>query len=155
MNASRDGVAFTTIPYDANWRVYVDGNQVEPYETVDALLGFDISAGKHTVELEYVHTPFVIGAIISIVGISLFVLLWLLEKKLDIRILPIKTLPPMATDTADGDDADLSDGDVAYSSEGEADVEGGGQKQFEGEPVEELGDPENNEISEENNDIPS
>ena len=29
LNAIRDGAVFTSIPYDSNWRVYVDGERVE------------------------------------------------------------------------------------------------------------------------------
>ena len=90
-----DGPVFTTIPYDSNWKVYVDGEQVETYKMIDTMLGFDVTDGKHTIELEYVHTPFVIGTIISIIGIDILILLWILEKKYGFRIIPIKKLAPV------------------------------------------------------------
>lgn len=81
VNSVSDGCIFTTIPYDSNWNVYVDGERVETYMLADALLGFDISAGEHTVELKYVHKPFVTGLIIGAFGIGLFILLCFLDKK--------------------------------------------------------------------------
>ena len=81
MNAVRDGAVFTSIPYDSNWRVYVDGERVETYEMVDAMLGFDISAGTHSVELVYVHTPFIAGVVISLLGIALLVAWSILDSK--------------------------------------------------------------------------
>ena len=81
LNAIRDGAVFTSIPYDSNWRVYVDGERVETYEMIDAMLGFDVSAGEHQIELVYVHTPFIAGVIISLVGIGLLVAWSILDAK--------------------------------------------------------------------------
>ncbi len=70
----------TTIPYDDGWKVYVDGEEVEIYKTLDALIAFDIdAAGEHSLEFKYDPKVYKIGAIISIIGISLFVLLCLLD----------------------------------------------------------------------------
>ncbi len=87
LSASKSGVVFTTIPYDANWRVYVDGERVETYEMLDSMLGFDISKGEHTVEMKYVHTPFIVGAVISSFGIAILVLLCIFEKKIRERFM--------------------------------------------------------------------
>lgn len=81
LNSSKDGTVFTTIPYDSNWQVYVDGERVNTYELIDSMLGFDIPSGEHTVEIKYVHKPFIIGSVISIIGIGLFILLSILDKK--------------------------------------------------------------------------
>ena len=101
ISSDDNGPVFTTIPYDSNWRVYVDGERVETYKMIDTMLGFDITEGKHTVELEYVHTPFLIGSIISIIGIDLLILLWILEKKFGFRIIPIKTIEYVDDDEGD------------------------------------------------------
>ena len=87
-----EGPVFTTIPYDSNWKVYVDGERVETYKMIDTMLGFTVPDGKHTVELEYVHTPFIIGVVISIIGIDILVLLWFLEKRFGFRIIPVKKI---------------------------------------------------------------
>ncbi len=81
LNSSKEGTVFTTIPYDSNWQVYIDGERVSTYELVDSMLGFDISSGEHTIEIKYVHKPFIIGSVISIIGIGLLILLSILDKK--------------------------------------------------------------------------
>ncbi|MBO5789586.1 MAG: YfhO family protein [Clostridia bacterium] len=43
----------TTIPFDEGWKVTVDGKPVEVYETLDALLAFDVSEGQHSIEMVY------------------------------------------------------------------------------------------------------
>ena len=52
----------TTIPYDKGWKVYVDGEQVETYMALDALMAFDTSVGEHSLEIRYLPKEFVLGA---------------------------------------------------------------------------------------------
>ena len=70
---------FTTIPYDAGWQITVDGVPVTGYETLDALLAFDLDEGTHTVELVYRPRSFVLGSVISVVSFTLFLALIALE----------------------------------------------------------------------------
>lgn len=63
----------TTIPYDEGWQVYVDGEQVAIFQTLDALIAFDIdSCGSHTVELKYRPSVYTLGAVISGIGLLVF-----------------------------------------------------------------------------------
>ena len=63
----------TTIPFDEGWEVYVDGEEVRTYMTLDALMAFEIdSAGDHTLELKYAPDVYLLGFIVSIVGIVAF-----------------------------------------------------------------------------------
>lgn len=55
-------VVLTTIPYDKGWKVYVDGETVETYEALDALMAFDAGVGEHTLEMRYLPNEFVAGA---------------------------------------------------------------------------------------------
>ena len=90
VNSSADGCIFTTIPYDKNWNVYVDGERVETYMLAESMLGFDITEGQHTIELKYVHKPFIIGCCIGTFGLALFVTLCFLDNFLNciLRFLP-------------------------------------------------------------------
>ena len=63
---------FTTIPYDKGWIVKVDGERVDTYETLDALLGFDASAGEHEIECRYLPDVYVTAAKLSIAGSAAF-----------------------------------------------------------------------------------
>ena len=63
---------FTTIPYDKGWIVKVDGERVETYENLDALLGFDAPAGEHEIELRYMPALYVTAAKLSLTGAAVF-----------------------------------------------------------------------------------
>ena len=70
----------TTIPYDKGWKVYVDDEEVETYETLDALMAFDIAEdGKHLLELKYAPDEYKVGFIISIIGIEAFVMICIVD----------------------------------------------------------------------------
>lgn len=74
--ASADSMILTTIPYDEGWKVYVDGTQVEIYETLDALMAFDITeAGVHSLEMRYMPDCYKLGITVSAVAIGIFILL--------------------------------------------------------------------------------
>ena len=74
--ADDDQTVLTTIPYDKGWKVYVDGEAVETYETLNALMAFDIKEnGNHLLELKYAPTEYTVGIIISICGIAAFIII--------------------------------------------------------------------------------
>lgn len=57
----------TTIPYDKNWKVYVDNQEVKSKRINIGFIGFETSAGNHKVEFRYVPESFYFGAKISAV----------------------------------------------------------------------------------------
>ncbi len=74
--AVKDQMILTTIPFDEGWTVYVDGKEVKTYETLGALMAFDIqTSGDHTLEMKYFPDCYKLGLIFSVAGISIFVLL--------------------------------------------------------------------------------
>lgn len=81
IKAEADKTVFSTIPYDKGWNVYVDGNKVETYKTVDTMLAFDITEGEHTIEMRYMPKEIIIGAIVSATGILLFIVLIIFDNK--------------------------------------------------------------------------
>lgn len=83
----RDTV-FTSIPYDEGWNIYVDGKQVEPIRTLDALMAFEITPGQHTIELKYCSDYMVAGLVISIAGLVVGILLWWIDRRFLRRKLP-------------------------------------------------------------------
>ena len=89
--AEDDQTILTTIPYDKGWKIYVDGEAVESYETLDALMAFDIkNKGEHTLELKYAPTEYTVGIIISIFGISAFIIICLIDLVLKKTLLKNK-----------------------------------------------------------------
>ena len=83
---------FTTIPYDEGWKVYVDGEQVEIYECVDALMAFDIdSAGEHTLEMKYMPDCYKLGIAISAISLMIFIAICAVDLLLKKTLLKDKT----------------------------------------------------------------
>ena len=78
---NEDGYLITSIPYDKNFEILVDGKKAA-YEKVNtAFLGLKIQEGKHEVEIIY-HAPgLMIGKILSLIGLILFVLIIRLKWK--------------------------------------------------------------------------
>jgi uncharacterized membrane protein YfhO len=77
----RDGVLFTTIPYDKGWKIFVDGEKADCYAINEALLALDISAGSHTVEFRFVPEGLIIGAAVSAAALLFVVILLIILKK--------------------------------------------------------------------------
>lgn len=68
----RTGYVITSIPYDSNFEIFVDGKRVVPEKVNKAFLGFAIGKGNRHVELVY-HAPGVTqGKALSISGILIF-----------------------------------------------------------------------------------
>ncbi len=70
----------TTLAFDKGWKVYVDGEEVETFQTLDALVAFRIDeAGEHTLEMRYLPDVYVLGVILSCAGIAVLLLLCVTE----------------------------------------------------------------------------
>lgn len=81
LTANEDKTVLTTIPYDSGWKVYVDGEKVDTFKSIETFVAFDISAGEHSIVLKYQPTIFYIGIFTSLLGITLFVLLIFIDKR--------------------------------------------------------------------------
>jgi uncharacterized membrane protein YfhO len=79
----------TTIPYDAGWRVWVDGKNTAATSRYSALLAVDLPVGHHTVEFRYIPAGLITGVWIS--GCSLLALLTVLflSHKRNVKKQPI------------------------------------------------------------------
>jgi hypothetical protein len=62
----------TTIPYDEGWNCYIDGKKVEITRALGSLVAIESTAGEHTIELRYMPKCYVVGFVISGVGIVSF-----------------------------------------------------------------------------------
>lgn len=93
VNASYDGTFLLSIPYDAGWTVYVDGKKTATHAVEDALLGFNLSAGEHTIKLVYTPVNFVAGCIITFVSIIILISLYLFKKFIKCGKISIDNFP--------------------------------------------------------------
>ena len=65
VNCDRDGLLYTSIPQDGNWKVFVDGVEVEHVLVGDCMIGVMLQQGEHQVEYRYENEAFRYGWKIS------------------------------------------------------------------------------------------
>lgn len=79
INASDNGILYTSVNYDKGWSVYIDGEKVSADKIYDigngALLGVEITKGEHTVKLKYSPQGLTEGCIISIVALLMLLII--------------------------------------------------------------------------------
>ena len=81
MSMEQDGYLITSIPYDSGFEIQIDGKTVNTEKVNTAFLGCKIDAGVHDVVITY-HAPgLAAGKIMSLVGITGFLILSLLEYR--------------------------------------------------------------------------
>lgn len=69
------------IPYSPGWHIEIDGQRAQSIKVNDFLLGVELSAGTHTVQLRY-HSPgFRMGAALSGVGLCVLGAMLLYRRK--------------------------------------------------------------------------
>ncbi len=81
VNVEKKGYLITSIPYEDNFEVELDGKKV-PYERVNtAFLGMKIDRGRHEIRIVY-HAPgFLAGKRMSVLGVVCFFFLLLCRKR--------------------------------------------------------------------------
>lgn len=85
VNAPEDGVLFTTIPAEEGWTALVDGKEVKWTTIMDgALIAVPVSAGEHTIVLDFFPAGMKLGLLLTGIGAVMFALIIVvlrLEKK--------------------------------------------------------------------------
>ena len=81
VTALNDGVMYFSIPYEKGWSVYVDGEKAETYSLMGAMLGVNISAGEHEIELSYIPEGFKTGVTASAAGALLFIFIAVIDRR--------------------------------------------------------------------------
>ena len=86
VNAARDGLFYTSVPYEKGWEAYVDGEAVEITPVGGSLLAFPLSKGEHRIVLKYAPNGFWPGlafSLLCLAGFTAFcVFTYVLKKKL-------------------------------------------------------------------------
>ena len=103
-------VILTTLPFDSGWKVYADGEPVETYKALGALVAFDLTPGEHSLEMRYVPSCLIMGGAVSIAGTLGFAALctvdFLRRRKAGDADLPVLAW----AEEAPADGGDLPDG---------------------------------------------
>ena len=80
-----NGMLFTTIPYDKNLKVEINGKEIKPEKIYSYFLGIPVEKGKQEIKIEYKYSSFTIGIIISlIVLIGVLIYLWKKRNKKEV-----------------------------------------------------------------------
>ena len=74
IHCNRDGLLYTSIPQDGNWKVYVDGHLVEHTLVGDVMTGVMLQKGTHDIRFQYHNEAFSIGWKISGICCMLFMI---------------------------------------------------------------------------------
>jgi len=78
ITCDRDGLLYTSIPYDGNWKAMVDGKEAEISLVADVMVALELSEGEHEIVFVYENKAFNVGLVISIVCLLAFlgILYW-------------------------------------------------------------------------------
>lgn len=77
----KDAIAFTNIPVDEGWRVWIDNEEIEPMKVNLGFIGFELSEGTHEIEMRYTLPWLKEGIMISVASSILFALILYVKKK--------------------------------------------------------------------------
>ena len=77
IDCDRDGLLYTSIPQNGNWRVTVDGKSAEIKLVGECMVAVELSQGTHTVAITYHNSALSLGWKISLACTGVFTLLTL------------------------------------------------------------------------------
>ena len=75
IQCDRDGLLYTSIPQNGNWRVFVDGKEAEIKLVGDCMIAVELTAGSHMVTYRYHNAAFSLGWKISLGCAAVFLAL--------------------------------------------------------------------------------
>ncbi|MDO5563768.1 MAG: YfhO family protein [Eubacteriales bacterium] len=80
IDALQNGTLFMSIPYDKGWTIYVDDEKKETKALWDTFLTIDIEQGEHNIKMYYMPQGFVIGLIMTMIGVILLFTIIIIKK---------------------------------------------------------------------------
>lgn len=94
IKVNNSGIMYTSIPYEKGWSVYVNGEKKNALEVCNntynesgikthdgSMLGIRLDEGEYEIELKYSPEGFTAGIIISVVCLSAFVILIIVNRR--------------------------------------------------------------------------
>ncbi len=70
---AKDGVLYTSVPYDGGWHVVVDGEYREIVPLKEAVMTLPLTAGYHELTFYYLPPGFESGLMVSLFSVNLFI----------------------------------------------------------------------------------
>ena len=81
ISCDRDGLMYTSIPYDGNWYATVDGEEAEIVLVGEAMVALNLTEGDHDIVFTYRNKSFSLGLAVSLVCLAVFLVLVYLQHK--------------------------------------------------------------------------
>lgn len=81
ITAKQDGTLYLSVPYEEGWTIYVDGKKGRLEPIYDAMCAVTLPEGTHTITMKYIPKGFVAGLVLSIGGVVLLAVLYVLERR--------------------------------------------------------------------------
>lgn len=78
--ASQDGYLILSTPYDPGFTITVDGVKTEAGLFEDMMIAIPVTAGEHTISIQYYPQGLTAGILITLCSIGIFVAICILEK---------------------------------------------------------------------------
>ncbi len=75
------GRLILSLPYEAGWKVMINGEEAEPQTFGECFMAFDLEAGDYEIEMSYVPQGKVAGIVISLVSMLVLVGVIVVDKK--------------------------------------------------------------------------
>ncbi|MBE6934577.1 MAG: hypothetical protein E7462_05985 [Ruminococcaceae bacterium] len=82
ISCNRDGLMYTSIPDNGNWKVWVDGKQTDPVIVGDAMVGVKLTKGDHKIVFTYENKSFNLGLLITLGSLLVFLTIVYLDNRL-------------------------------------------------------------------------
>ena len=81
IDVEQDGVLYLALPYSKGYKVTADGIVIPVHKIGTGLMGVELEAGTHEIEITYCTPGLHTGIVCSIVGLICFLLLSLIPQK--------------------------------------------------------------------------
>lgn len=82
VNASTNEMLYLSVPFDKGWHLKVDGKEQNFVKVNAGMSGAILNKGEHTIDMTYELPYFFKGLMLALVGVLLYVILFLFRKKL-------------------------------------------------------------------------
>jgi hypothetical protein len=79
---SESRTCMVSLPYSGNYTVKVNGKKVSYSRTLSDFISFDLSAGENEISISYIPDGFVMGLIISVIGVAAFAAYIYIRRKI-------------------------------------------------------------------------
>ena len=81
INAKEDGYLILSVPCEAGWQVYVDGEKTECETFADSMIAVPVSAGSHIIKMQYITHGIRAGLACTVVSLMLYILIYGRKKR--------------------------------------------------------------------------